>query len=61
MEIQDKREQTYKRNSAHVKKYNGSAEERKEEEVEHPTTKEVSQPHHQLEKGSTAHPTQANL
>ena len=61
MEIQDKHGQTYKRNSAHVKKYHVPAEEREEEEIEHPTTKEIPQPHPQPEEESTPHPTQANL
>ena len=46
LEIQDKHGQTYKRNSAHVKKYHVPAEEREEEEIE---------------EESTPHPTQANL
>ena len=61
LEIQDKHGQTYKRNSAHVKKYHVSAEEREEEEIEQPTTKEIPQPHPQPEEESTPHPTQANL
>ena len=61
LEIQDKHGQTHKRNSAHVKKYHVSAEEREEEEIEHPTTKEIPQPHPQPEEESTPHPTQANL
>ena len=61
LEIQDKHGKTYKRNSAHVKKYHVSAEEREEEEIEQPTTKEIPQPHPQPEEESTPHPTQANL
>ena len=61
LEIQDKHGKTYKRNSAHVKKYHVSAEEREEKEIEHPTTKEIPQPHPQPEEESTPHPTQANL
>ena len=66
LEIQDKHGQTYKRNSAHVKKYHESAEEREREregweEIEQPTTKEKTQRHHQLEEESTPHPTKANL
>ena len=57
----DKHGQTYKRNSAHVKKYHGPAEEGEEEEIEHPTTKEIPQPHPQPEEECTPHPTQANL
>ena len=37
------------------------AEEREEEEIQHPTTKEIPQPHPQPEEESTPHPTQANL
>ena len=59
LEIQDKHGQTYKRNSAHVKKYRVPAEEREEEEIEHPTTKEIPQPHLQPEEENTPHPTQA--
>ena len=61
LEIQDKHGQTYKRNSAHVNKYHVSAEEREEEEIEQPTTKEIPQPHPQPEEESTPHPTQENL
>lgn len=45
LEIQDKHGQTYKRNSAHAKKYYQSAEDREEEEeIENPTTNELPQP-----------------
>ena len=59
--FQVKHVQTYKRNSAHVKEYHESAEEREKEEVEHSTTKEVPQRHLQLEEKNTPHLTQANL
>lgn len=58
LEIQDRHGQTYKRNSAHAKKYHESAE---EEEIENPTTNKLPQPNPQPEEETPPQSSQATL